>query len=208
MVRLEPYGRVTFLLDYWSAMPSLLASSPKGVIRLRGYVGVAGRTRRPQLSRRRLQWTIRRGDYTAIAGSPTFTPFAVLWRAIYPQLPQTAEDEPDRHPLAGKPVTRGMLRFLLDKAMSGFDERPDRALLQARLEEAARGTGDKFPMVGFATLEGYEALDRMQGHLSEWTDGLTYRLFGEVQSENPTLGTTADGDDDPSQDTATNAPSD
>jgi hypothetical protein len=172
VVRLEPYGRVTFLLDYWSLMPKLLEDAPKGQAYVRGCVGVAGRTKRTQKSSWRRRWKITRGMYTAIAGSPSFTPFSVIWREIYPRLPESAKDQRDRHPNSGEPVTRGMLRYMLDEAMSRFEERPERKRLSEALEELASNYGDKFPVVGIAVYEAYEALDRMDGHLTEWTEGL------------------------------------
>lgn len=179
VVRLDPYARVTFLLDYWSVLPSLLNDAPHDRVYLRGHVGVAGRTKRPQKSSRRLRWRIPRGTYTAIEGSPSFTPLAVLWREMYVQLPERAKDEQDRHPEAGSPVTRGMARYVLDEAMSRFEERPERDDLQAVVDEIAQRRGDRFPMLGFSLLEGYEALDRLEGHLTVWTEGLVHRNRSE-----------------------------
>lgn len=175
VVRLDPYARVTLLLDYWSVLPSLLDDAPYGRVFLRGYVGVAGRTKHPQKSSRRLRWRIERGTHTAIAGSPSFTPVAVLWREMYVQLPERAEDEHGRHPEAGSPVTRGMAHYVLDEAMSRFEERPERADLQAAVDEIAQRRGDRFPMLGFSLLEGYEALDRLEGRLTAGTEGLLHR---------------------------------
>lgn len=175
VVRLEPYGRVTFLLDYWSVIPSLLKEAPKGRVVVRGYVGVAGRTKRPQMSTWKLRWQIDRGTYTAIEGSPKFTPFSVMWREMYVQLPESTE-ESHRHPNAGPPITRGMLRLILDEAMSRFDARPDREELTEALNEIATKRGDKFPVLGYSTLEAYEALERMKGHLADWTVGLSYTV--------------------------------
>ncbi|NGN95316.1 hypothetical protein G5C66_21575 [Nocardioides sp. KC13] len=50
VVRLEPYARVTFLLDYWSVMSDVLKDARGGSVVVRGHVGVAGRTKRPQRS--------------------------------------------------------------------------------------------------------------------------------------------------------------
>lgn len=186
VVRLDPYARVTFLLDYWSVVPSLLKDAPKDRVFLRGYVGVAGRTKRPQKSTRRLRWQIERGTYTAIQGPPAFTPFAVLWREMYVRLPEHADDEPGRHPEAGAPLTRGMASYVLDEAMSRFDERPERADLQAVVDEIAQRHGDRFPMLGFSLLEGYEALDRMEGRLAAWTEGLFSRDYEERRAAKTT----------------------
>lgn len=172
VVRLEPYGRVTFLLDYWSVMPNLLKEAPRGKVTVRGFVGVAGRTKRPQKSSWRRRWQIGKGTYTAIVGSPEFTPFSVMWREMYVRLPERAEDENQRHPNAGPPITRGMLGYMLEKAMSRFDERPDREQLTEALDEIAKESGDRYPMLGTHVFGAYEALDRMEGRLAGWTEGL------------------------------------
>ncbi len=175
VVRIEPYGRVTFLLDYWSVMPGLLREAPKGRVFMRGFVGVAGRTKRPQKSSWRRRWRINEGAYTAIEGSPDFTPFSVLWREMYIRLPKRADDDPGRHPDAGKPITRGLLTYILDEAMSRFDERPEREELKCALDELAKKHGDRFPMLGYNVFEAYEALDRMEGHLVDWAAGRSQR---------------------------------
>jgi hypothetical protein len=50
VARLEPDGRVAFHLDYWSVIPSLLKEAPRGTVFVQRFVGVAGRTKRPQKS--------------------------------------------------------------------------------------------------------------------------------------------------------------
>ncbi|PPF44142.1 hypothetical protein C5B85_10880 [Pseudoclavibacter sp. AY1F1] len=174
VVRLEPYGRVTFLLDYLSILPLAFEDDGTERVWLRGHVGVAGRTRRPQKSSRRRRWRIERDTYTSIVGSPDFTPFSVMWRAMYPQLPEKVEDEVDRHPMHGKPITRGMLRYILDEAMARFEVRPERAQLETALEEIAKSRDDKLPMLPLMLYEAYDALDRMDGHLTGWTEGLAF----------------------------------
>ncbi|MUL41513.1 hypothetical protein FZ103_10050 [Streptomonospora sp. PA3] len=174
VVRLDPYDRVTFLLDYWSVTPSLLKDAPTGRVVVRGYVGVAGRTSRPQKSSWRRRWRITRGMYTAIEGTPAFTPLAVLWREMYFRLPERSEGEADRHPKAGAPITRGLANHILDSAMSRFEHRPERDELKNALDEIAKEHGDRFPTLGTILLEGYEALDQMEGHLTAWTEGLFF----------------------------------
>jgi hypothetical protein len=175
VVRLEPYARVTFLLDYWSVMPGILKDTQNNRVFVRGFVGVAGRTKRPQLSSRRLRWRIGRGAYTAIQGSPELTPFAVLWRELFVRLPTRIDDDPDRHPNSGKPITRGTATYLLDEAMSRFDDRPELDDLKAVLDEIAQRKGDRVPMLGINAYWGYEALVRMEGHLTPWAEGLFHR---------------------------------
>lgn len=114
VVRIDPYGRVTFLLDFWSVMPGILEDAPKGEVVVRGQVDVAGK-KRPQKSSRSRRWTIRSGMYTAIDGSPDFTPYAVIWGVMFRQLPRYEEAKRDSHPNAGRRVTRGTVGFLLER---------------------------------------------------------------------------------------------
>ncbi|WP_108250402.1 hypothetical protein [Planctomonas deserti] len=171
VVRVEPYGRVTFLLDHWSVLPGLLSAAPRRRVVVRGFVGVAGRTNRPQKSSWSRRWRLRKGVYTAIKGSPEFTPLSVIWREMYGRIPER-EDETNRHSNAGSRITRGMLRYMLDEAMSRFDERPDRAQLTEALNEIAKREGDGHPALNSAVFQAYEALDRMTGHLTAWSEGL------------------------------------
>lgn len=172
IVRLDPYGRVTFLLDYWGVMPKILAEAPTAKVVVRGSVGVAGRTKRPQKSSWNRRWTIHRGMYTAITGSPKFTPISVIWRELYVQLPKHHDEASSVSANGGKRLTRGLGRYVLEAAMSDFDERPDRKLFQNALEDAAKKY-DRLAIVGIAVFNAYAALDRMDGHLTDWTEGLT-----------------------------------
>lgn len=190
VVRLDPYARVTFLLDYWSSVPGLLKESPKGRVEIRGHVSVAGRTSRPQRSSYRKRWRIRRGMYTSIEDSPDFTPLAVLWREMYLRLPKDQEGA-DLHPShESQRTTRYAARFLLDRAMSRFEERPERDELIEVLHELARADGDKFPYFGLHLWEGYGALHRMEGHLTPWTEG----LFSASASKDPAVEASASED--------------
>lgn len=185
VVRIEPYDRVTFLLDYWSVIPRLFRENDKKKVTVRGHVGVAGRTNRPQKSSRRRQWCINRGMYTAIEGSPSFTPFAVLWRELYLRLPERAENS-DRPPESGPPITRGLVGDILDSAMSRFDHRPERDELGEALNEIAIDYGDHFPMFRSLVWHGYNALDRINPHLTDWTEGLFFKSHRERQMKKNT----------------------
>lgn len=171
VVRIEPYGRVTFLLDLWSIMPRALENSPKGQVVVRGQVDVAGK-RRPRKSSWLRRWKIRSGMYTAIEGSPDLTPFAVVWGVMFRHLPTYEEAKRDTHPNAGRRVTRGMAGFLLDEVMSGFEQRPVKERFEDALNAAAKEHGEKFPSLGLTSLYAYRELDRMHGHLTEWSEGL------------------------------------
>lgn len=181
VVRLEPYGRVTFLLDFWGIMPGILEDTPKGEVVVRGQVNVAGK-RRPRGSSRWRRWRIRTGMYTAIEGSPDFTPYAVVWGVMFRQLPTDDEAKRDTHPNAGQRVTRGMVGYLLDDAMSGFDERPEEKRFKDAMDTVAKEHGEQFASFGLASLYAYRELDRRQGHLTEWSEGL-FRANCEKRQE-------------------------
>ncbi|MCT1776224.1 hypothetical protein [Brachybacterium sp. p3-SID957] len=181
IVRIEPYGRATFLLDLWSVMPGILKDTPKDEVVVRGQVDVAGK-RRPRRSAWRRRWKIRSGMYTAIEGEPDFTPYAVIWGVMFRQLPKYEDAQRDRHPNSGVAVSRGQVGFLLDEVMSRFEERPEQEQFKEAMAEAAEKHGEKFPSCGLATLCAYQELDRMQDHLTEWTEGL-FRANREKRKE-------------------------
>lgn len=172
VVRLEPYGRVTFLLDYWGAVRGVLKSAEVDSISVRGYVGVAGRTKRPQKSSWWKRWKIGAGGYTAIEGPPQFSPLGVIWQVLYPSLPEDVTDEQLR---SGRPapLTRGALHYTLEEAMGRFSERPERKQLEAAINEVAGQAGDRLP-VASKLFETYQRLDEMEaaGRLAPWTEGL------------------------------------
>lgn len=172
VVRIEPYGRVTFLLDFWSVIPGVLEDTPKGEVVVRAQVDVAGK-RFPQRSSRRKRWRIRRGMYTAIEGSPDITPYAVIWGVMFRHLPTYEETQRDTHPNTGRRVSRGMVGFLLQEVMSGFEERPEEERFKDAMDAAAEKHGEKFSSFGLESLYAYRELDRMKGHLTEWSEGLS-----------------------------------
>lgn len=180
VVRLEPYDRVTFLLDYWSAVPRLLENSPSNYIELRGCVEVSGRSRKLQKSKRRLRWKIQQGDYTAIEGLPKFSPLAVIWKRLYVQLPESSSDDNDR-PTHGV-LSRDMLEYILETAMSNFDERPKFEDLADKLKEASQELGYKYLLARSDVKKAYADLDRMKDNLKPWTSGL---FLGRGSTEPP-----------------------
>lgn len=171
VVRIAPYDRVTFLLDYWSVVSGILNESGKGKVDVRGFVGVAGRAKRPQKSSRKLRWQIKQGDYTAIENSPKFTPYAVIWGEMFRRLPERLAKP--REGLASTPeVTRGSLRYILQATMARFEDRPERKLIEEAFEEEAKRRGIESSIVSSYFYEGYEALDQMEGKLTNWSEGI------------------------------------
>lgn len=194
IVRIEPYGRVTFLLDLWSIMPGILKDAPKGEVTVRGQVDVAGK-KHPRKSAWRKRWNVRRGMYTAIEGEPDFTPYAVIWGVMFRQLPRHEDAKSNRNPNAGVAVSRGMVGYLLDGVMSSFDERPDEKRFEDAMNKAAENHGEKFPSFALATYQAYQELDRMHDHLTGWHEGL---FRASHQNRNEQAGSAADvGAQDP-----------
>jgi hypothetical protein len=163
VVRLEPYDRVSFTYDYWSVVPSLLEKAGPRGIAIRGFVSVAGRTKRPQKSSWRRRWKIREGDFTAFVGPPKIAPFTVLWRELYRRFPEPSELGD------GQPrLTKGMLKYVLERAMRKFESAPDRDTFQEALEYEGKKVGDQFGLVTIGLWEGYEELERLKEHLGPW----------------------------------------
>jgi hypothetical protein len=167
VVRLEPYDRVTFLLDYWSLMPRLRRDASGSTITLRGCVSVAGRTKRPQRSSWRRRWRLSPEAFTSLKGDPPQTPFNVLWRALFVATP--AEGGPRGNP---RMITRGLVAFVLEEAMSRFEQRPDMGALSEAIEEISVEHGDRVPTLQFGLVEGYRRLEELDGHLTPWPESI------------------------------------
>ena len=159
--RIEPYDRVTFLLDYWSLVPGLKAKSGKRGITLRGVVEVAGKSK-PRKSSRRRAWHIRPGDRTSYRGLEEISPRTVMFRPLY-----VSAHVDEEYRQGG--LSRGMLGGILFDAMQKFEERPPREEFQAAMDEAAKVYGVEHPIFGVAVWNMYEALDQHAGHLGPWT---------------------------------------
>jgi hypothetical protein len=163
VVRLEPYSRVTFLFDYWSIVPGLLSTAGARGITLRGFVSVAGRTKRPQKSSWRLRWRIKQGAWTSVRDLDAIAPRTVIWREVYRHGGVDAVAE------GNAKLKNGILGFVVEGAMRNFHERPSREDFQAALVAQAKELGETYPVVGFAALVASESLDRLEGHLMPWS---------------------------------------
>jgi hypothetical protein len=160
VVRIEPYDRVTFLLDYWSLVPGLKAKSGKRGVILRGVVEVAGKSK-PRKSPRRRAWNIRPNDWTSYRNLEEISPRTVMFRPLY------VSAHVDENYREGG-LSRGMLGGILFDAMKKFEERPSREEFQAAMEVAAKDYGVEHPIFGVAVWNMYEALDQHAGHLGPW----------------------------------------
>jgi hypothetical protein len=162
VVRINPYDRVTFLMDYWETCPLLLKEAGKSGIRLRGKVSVAGRTR-PSKSKRRLAWHIPQGAWTARTDLEKLSPRTVMWRELYRQNANTpVSDEEERR------KRKGLEGRILTRAMLAFQERPPIDYFAEELRRCAEHFGaDEGSFESYAW-QIYEALDKHEKHLEGW----------------------------------------
>ncbi len=162
VVRIDPYDRVTFLLDYWSVIHSQLADSQSKRINVRGSVLVAGR-KRPRRSPRRLTWKIPKDDWTAYTDVRSLSPFTVMWREICRSRlggknPNSNETSP--------PVS--VLGAVLFEAMRKFEERPSQEDFRSAIREVAAEWKISHLPLQISSFRMYEALDRNGENLGPW----------------------------------------
>ncbi|MET9704999.1 hypothetical protein [Streptomyces griseus] len=164
-VRLDPYDRVTFLLDYWSIVPQLLDEANGESIELRGCISVAGRNKLHK-SNKRLAWKIRPDAWTARTDIQEIDPFTVIWRELFKANVRNHSIDKEEDGFPGF-----SLGVAVRTAMGKFSERPSakdfvEALRQAHREDEMREN----TLTGFAvlSLSMDESLDRHKGHLSAW----------------------------------------
>lgn len=173
VVRLEPYSRITFLLDWMPVAQLALQNSrnKKNRVYLRGQVHIAGK-RRPQRSRRHLRWKVDKNTYTAIEGSPNFTPFAIIWSTLFRSLPSQEEAKRSWGNENTWLFSREHLSFFLRSVMGRFSEAPSQVEFDSALTNAIKEQGCEIGAVFIRTDIAFQALDQMQGHLTEWRCGI------------------------------------
>lgn len=160
VVRIEPYDRVTFLLDYWSVVPRLLSDAGRHGITIRGYVEVAGR-KRPSRSARRVQWRIAKEAWTSAEGPVRpISPHTVIWREFYRRYPtdRTSEKWMNRHEIS----------YAIEQVVDQFDERPTLDEFTKALKEIAKADDAAVFMLSSNSFAALHALDRYNGHLRKW----------------------------------------
>ncbi|WP_329444897.1 hypothetical protein OG906_21150 [Streptomyces sp. NBC_01426] len=160
-VRVDPYSRVTFLLDYWSVVPRLHQQASGGSVRLRGMVNVGGR-RRASRSSRRLAWRIEEGAWTVLADVEEVHPYTVMWRELY-----RAHGRIDQRDDLNGPSFE-VLESAIYRIMEHFDEKPafDELLNALRREEESM-EGEVFSLSMLA-LDISNAFDFHAGRLGKW----------------------------------------
>ncbi|MGW4885890.1 hypothetical protein [Streptomyces murinus] len=161
-VRIDPYDRVTFLLDYWSVVPRLLREANGGAIRVRGCVSVAGRTK-PCLSSKRLAWHIPPGSWTARRDIQEISPFTVIWRELFTANVKKYSSEEEAGGFPGY-----LLGVIIRAAMQKFDERPSVEEFVNALKQADQRYGSESFRYGYLPFTMDKSLDHHKGHLSTW----------------------------------------
>ncbi|MEU6850627.1 hypothetical protein ABZ901_11955 [Actinacidiphila alni] len=164
VVRINPYDRATFLLDYWSIVPRVLSEAGSSGIRLRGNVSVAGR-RRSRKSKRRLQWRIPQGSWTSVEGLDYLSPFTVMWRELY-KLTSRPESEVGEG-TGGHSLMHG---GILIHTVLAFQERPSLDDFTEQFRRSAQEFEVSSAGFAFYASRMYEALDRYSGHLEPWSN--------------------------------------
>jgi hypothetical protein len=160
VVRIEPYDRVTFILDYWSIVPRMKELAGNRAITLRGVVEVAGKSK-PRRSSWHRRWRIGHHEWTAFRGDEPPSPRTVMFRPLYVS---AYVDEPFKK--GG--MNRGMLGSILSAAMNQFDERPPQETFKTAMVEAAKAHGVEHPVLGVAVWNMFEALDQRAARLGPW----------------------------------------
>ncbi|MCX5357287.1 hypothetical protein OG864_00625 [Streptomyces sp. NBC_00124] len=160
-VRIDPYDRVTFLLDYWSVTPRLLEEANGGRIQLRGCISVAGRSK-PRLSSRRLAWQIPQGAWTARSDLQEISPFTVIWRELFKANTRNHSDDGED----GFPSFS--LGVIVRTAMQKFPERPDSEEFLDALEQVNERWESENYQYEHLLFWMDQALDHHKGHLSDW----------------------------------------
>ncbi|WP_143685383.1 hypothetical protein [Streptomyces sp. 1222.2] len=162
VVRIDPYDRITFLLDYWSVIPDHLHVPPGTDVTVRGSVLVAGH-KRPRRSPRSRAWKIPAGAWTAYRDGESISPFTVMWRVLCRSHLGGRKPHSDTSDYS---ITE--LGEILFQAMRKFEERPSSDELVAALREAA--TEWEVSPLPIATLswQMLESLDRHESHLGKW----------------------------------------
>lgn len=165
-VRLDPYDRVTFLMDYWPIVPQLLSEASSRGVQVRGCISVAGRNKLCK-SRKRLAWNIPPDAWTARTDVEEIQPYTVIWRELFKANVKrhSSDEEEDGFPGFS-------LGVIVRKAMQKFSERPSAsdfidALRQAQREDELSELGPIMCAPLLTSMD--ETLDRHEGHLSAWS---------------------------------------
>ncbi|MER7758652.1 hypothetical protein [Streptomyces sp. NPDC097619] len=172
LVRLEPYSRVTFLLDYWDVVESVRErrdgsgdteeTAAGGGVRLRGMVRVAGR-RKPRKSSRWRAWRIPNDAWTSRSDVTELDPHTVMWRELYREHRAVGRRDAEE---AGVPFAR--LQMVVHRARRMLTELPTVERLERALNDAADELGLPHTHFGGTALHMHAALTAHAPHLAPW----------------------------------------
>lgn len=163
-VRIDPYDRVTFILDYWSVIPKLLEEADGSRIKIQGCISRAGA--KPRKSSKRLAWHIPQGAWTSRTDIEQISPFTALWREFFKV---NAIGKSRRESEEGTP--NFILGAVLRSAMQQFDERPSSADFLLELKNSAQQHDVENVQLHSLSFVLDSTLDRHAQHLSAWPFG-------------------------------------
>lgn len=162
-VRIEPYDRVTFLLDLWSVIPRVLREANGGNVQIRGCVLVAGRAKLCQSPKRRA-WNIAPDTWTFRKDLTEISPFTVIWRELFKANAKRGSGESEEDPF---PDYR--LGVVIRTAMQQFPDRPDVRDFIAALRQADRQEDSSAFRYSQLIMSMDDCLDHHSNHLSAWS---------------------------------------
>ncbi|MFD3777974.1 hypothetical protein [Streptomyces sp. NPDC058612] len=160
-VRLDPYSRAVFLLDFWSVIPDLHGQAAGDAIYLRGMVHVGGR-RRPRKSSRRRSWKIPVGAWTVSSASDKIDPYTVMWREVYRSYGLASQSDGWEGP------DFESLEAVIYETARHLGGRPSRDQLSDALERAAQHLHVDFDALPMMAFQIDNALDLHGEHLGAW----------------------------------------
>ncbi|MFE3583396.1 hypothetical protein [Streptomyces vinaceus] len=163
--RLEPYARVTYLLDYWRVIPMLREGASGDPVQLQGMVKVAGR-KKPQKSSRRLKWIIPNDAWTARSGVTEIDPHTVMWRELYREFctSEVADTEDAK-------ASFSRLKIVLQRARKTLKEMPTADQLEEALNSSADALRVPRSYFGWTAFNMHQALILHEDHLGAWDSG-------------------------------------
>jgi hypothetical protein len=164
-IRIDPYDRVTFILDYWSVIPRLLAEADGSHIEIRGCISRAGASK-PRKSSKRLAWRIPQGAWTSRTDIQKISPYTVLWREFF-----KANEASSQGTESGDAAPKFILDGILRSAMQKFDERPTSDEFLTALRDSAQQYDAENVQLVTLSITMDRILDHYSEHLSPWPFG-------------------------------------
>lgn len=162
VVRIDPYDRVTFLLDYWGVIPDHLSIPQAADVKVRGSVLVAGH-KRPRRSPRSRAWKIPADAWTAYRDLDSISPFTAMWRVLCRSYLGGRKPH-----IKSSDYSMSELSGILFEAMQKFEKRPSRDEFTAAIRETAKEWEVGHLPLATLSFQMMDALERHKSHLGAW----------------------------------------